>query len=100
MRPGAPRTARGFARPLRPLRAHWSVIMTASQALLDVRDLRRSFRRSAGTFSGGSESERFTAVDGVRLPVPAGETFAILRGSGFGKTPLRPPLCPPIAPHS
>ena len=74
--------------------------MIASQALLDVRELRKSFRRSAGTFSGGSETERFTAVDGASFRVAAGETFAIVGESGCGKTTLARMLLRLIEPDS
>jgi ABC-type glutathione transport system ATPase component len=72
----------------------------SGQSLLEVRELRKSYRRSAGVFSGDGDGQRFTAVDGVSFSVEAGETFAIVGESGCGKTTLARMLLRLIEPDS
>jgi len=57
-------------------------------ALLTVRELRKTYRRGGGVFSQGTDGARFTAVDGVSFSVYRGETFAVVDESGCGKTTL------------
>jgi len=47
---------------------------------LEARELRKTYAKAGGVLSsgGGSNGERFTAVDGVSFSVAAGETFAIV----------------------
>jgi ABC-type glutathione transport system ATPase component len=73
--------------------------MTA-ELLITVRELRKSYRRSAGVFSGNGEGQHFTAVDGVSFSVEPGETFAIVGESGCGKTTLARMLLRLIEPDS
>jgi ABC-type oligopeptide transport system ATPase subunit len=68
--------------------------------ILEVRELRKSFRRGAGVLAGNDHGTRFTAVDGVSFSVAAGETFAIVGESGCGKTTLARMLLRLIEPDS
>ncbi len=58
------------------------------EPLLNVRALRKTFRRGGGVFSQESDGARFTAVDDVSFEVAAGATFAVVGESGCGKTTL------------
>ncbi len=66
--------------------------MTAAEILLEVRGLRKSYRRSIGVladgFAGASGASHFTAVDGVSFALAQGETLAVVGESGCGKTTL------------
>jgi peptide/nickel transport system ATP-binding protein len=88
--------------------------------LLEARELRKSYSRATGLFSGnGGGSKRkasglktrpelqgnvasscFMAVDGVSFSVAAGETFAVVGESGCGKTTLARMLSRLIEPDS
>ncbi|RBI62331.1 peptide ABC transporter ATP-binding protein [halophilic archaeon] len=57
-----------------------------TDALLQVRALKKYFPVSSGWF-GGSQ-QRVRAVDGVSFDLRAGETFAVVGESGCGKTTL------------
>jgi oligopeptide transport system ATP-binding protein len=74
--------------------------LSLGQNLLDVKELRKSYRRSAGAFSRDGQGAHFTAVDGVSFSVEAGETFAIVGESGCGKTTLARMLLRLIEPDS
>lgn len=56
--------------------------------LVEVRALRKTYRRGGGVFAEAAKAEKFTAVDGVSFEVEAGEMFAIVGESGCGKTTL------------
>jgi ABC-type oligopeptide transport system ATPase subunit len=56
--------------------------------LLEVRELRKIYRRGSGVFSSAAAGTAFTAVDGVSFSVSRGETFAVVGESGCGKTTL------------
>jgi ABC-type glutathione transport system ATPase component len=74
--------------------------LVSGQSLLGVTELRKSYHRSAGVFSGDGGGQRFTAVDGVSFSVEPGETFAIVGESGCGKTTLARMLLRLIEPDS
>src|SRR3984893_8398247 len=57
-------------------------------SLLEARELRKSYSRATGLFSGNGHGPRFTAVDGVSFSVECGEAFAVVGESGCGKTTL------------
>jgi oligopeptide/dipeptide ABC transporter ATP-binding protein len=56
-------------------------------AILETRDLAKTFGASRGWFSGRAGGG-VRAVDGVTLAIEAGETFAIVGESGCGKSTL------------
>ena len=75
--------------------------MSASvQPLLEVKDLRKSYQRSAGAFAGKKDGPRFMAVEGVSFAVATGETFAVVGESGCGKTTLARMLLRLVEPDS
>ena len=55
-----------------------------NQPLLDVRDLRKTFRRPAAT--PGARPQLIRAVDGVTFAVQTGETLGLVGESGCGKS--------------
>ena len=61
------------------------LIPAGPRPILDVRDLRKSFK-SPGRLGG--QRRRVQALDGVSLSVPEGATVAIVGESGCGKTTL------------
>jgi ABC-type glutathione transport system ATPase component len=71
-----------------------------SGIVLEARELRKSYGRAIGFFTGHRRGERFMAVDGVSFSVAAGETFAIVGESGCGKTTLARLLLRLIEPDS
>jgi oligopeptide transport system ATP-binding protein len=70
------------------------------EALLAVRDLRKTYRRGGGVFSEESAGARSTAVDGVSFEVARGEVFAVVGESSCGKTTLARMLLRLIEPDS
>jgi ABC-type oligopeptide transport system ATPase subunit len=62
--------------------------MATNEILMSATDLRKEYRRGGGAFAAGGEGNVFTAVDGVRFEIVAGETFAVVGESGCGKTTL------------
>jgi ABC-type glutathione transport system ATPase component len=74
--------------------------LKSTENLLEARELRKSYRRGGGVFSGGAGGPQFTAVDGVSLEVRRGETFAVVGESGCGKTTLARMLVRLIEPDS
>ena len=73
--------------------------MTMAEALLEAKNLRKSFRRSAGVFAE-RDGTAIAAVDGVSLSLSPGETLAIVGESGCGKTTLARMLLRLIEPDS
>ncbi len=69
-----------------------------AEALLEARDLRKSFSTVVGMTGGGGR--RITAVDGVSFELAAGETLAIVGESGCGKTTLARLLLRLVEPDS
>src|SRR6266849_2932925 len=67
--------------------------------LLEARELRKSYRRNAGVFSG-AKGPSFAAVDGVTFSISSGEALAIVGESGYGKTTLARMLLRLIEPDS
>ncbi len=59
---------------------------TDVNAVLDIRDLRVTYRARSGWFS--SNKPGFTAVDGVSLRLRAGQTLALVGESGCGKSTI------------
>ncbi len=70
----------------------------AQSAILEVRNLRKSFPLSSTPFA--ASSHRITVVDGVSFSVARGETLAIVGESGCGKTTLARMLLRLIEPDS
>jgi peptide/nickel transport system ATP-binding protein len=63
-------------------------VLASDGQLMEVRELRKIYRRGSGVFSNASAGAVFTAVDGVSFSVSRGETLAVVGESGCGKTTL------------
>ncbi len=70
-----------------------------AEALLEAKNLHKSFHRSAGVFAGRNGGT-IAAVDGVSISLTPGETLAIVGESGCGKTTLARMLLRLIEPDS
>jgi ABC-type microcin C transport system duplicated ATPase subunit YejF len=70
-----------------------------AEALLEAKDVQKSFSRSAGVFAG-RDGKAIAAVSGVSLSLISGGTLAIVGESGCGKTTLARMLLRLIEPDS
>jgi peptide/nickel transport system ATP-binding protein len=75
-------------------------VTATEKALLEARELSKSYRQSGGVFLSRAEGPRSTAVDGVSLQISQGETFAVVGESGCGKTTLARMLLRLVEPDS